>query len=99
MAEEKKRGGARPNAGRKVGSATARTREIADKAAEEGVTPLEYMLSVMRDEANPSDVRMDAAKSAAPYIHPKLSSIEASVSVSQHEAALDELDDEEEGAA
>lgn len=43
-----KRGGARKNAGRKVGAATKRTREIADKAAEEGLTPLEVMLQTMR---------------------------------------------------
>ncbi|VTU34188.1 hypothetical protein [Variovorax sp. RA8] len=43
-----KRGGARKNAGRKAGAATKRTREIADKAAEEGLTPLEVMLQTMR---------------------------------------------------
>ena len=43
------RGGARPGAGRKAGSVTRRTREIAE-AALEGLTPLEYLLSVMRDE-------------------------------------------------
>lgn len=43
----KGRGGARPNAGRKPGSATVRTREIADHAAATGVTPLEVMLMAM----------------------------------------------------
>lgn len=42
------RGGARKGAGRKVGAATKRTREIADKAAAEGLTPLEVMLRTMR---------------------------------------------------
>lgn len=70
-------GGARPGAGRKPGSTTRKTREIADRAASEGITPLEYMLNILRDEdANPA-VRFEAAKHAAPYIHPKLSSIEA----------------------
>lgn len=41
------RGGARKGAGRKPGSATKRTREIADKAAATGVTPLEVMLDNM----------------------------------------------------
>lgn len=72
-------GGRRPGAGRKPGSTTAKTREIADKAAAEGITPLEYMLKLMRDEEKPEAVRLDAAKSAAPYIHPRLSSIEANV--------------------
>lgn len=71
------RGGARPGAGRKQGAATKRTREVADKAAAEGITPLEYMLGVMRDEEQTDAVRLDAAKSAAPFVHPKLSSIEA----------------------
>lgn len=37
-----------------------------------GLTPLDYMLSVMRDTENPTDVRIDAAKSAAPYVHSKM---------------------------
>lgn len=42
------RGGARKGAGRKPGSANVKTREIADKAAAEGITPLEVMLANMR---------------------------------------------------
>jgi hypothetical protein len=72
------RGGARPNAGRKPGSATQKTRAIADAAASEGLTPLEYMLGLLRNEANAQAVRFEAAKAAAPFIHAKLSSIEAS---------------------
>lgn len=70
------RGGARPGAGRKPGSVTKRTREIAERAIQEGLTPLEYLLRVLRDEGMDTETRMDAAKSAAPYIHPKLSAIE-----------------------
>ena len=41
-------GGARKGSGRKVGAATKKTREIADKLAESSdVTPLAYMLSVL----------------------------------------------------
>ena len=43
------RGGKRPGAGRKAGAAHLRTREIADKATENGNTPLEYMLAVLAD--------------------------------------------------
>jgi hypothetical protein len=49
--------------------ATAR-REAEVKAS--GLTPLEFLLSVMRDEANCLRDRTDAAKAAAPYVHPKL---------------------------
>lgn len=71
-------GGKRPGAGRKVGAATTRTREIADRAADDGETPLEFMLKVMRDENAERGERLDMAKAAAPYIHPRLSSVEAS---------------------
>jgi hypothetical protein len=95
-------GGKRQGAGRKAGSANTKTREIADKAASEGVTPLEYMLAIMREESLPEDadaaqiiamkaMRFEAAKAAAPYIHPKLSSVEMNANVTNHEAALDEL--------
>ena len=82
------RGGARKGAGRKAGSLTKRTREIADRAMADGITPLEYMLQVMR--ADPSDdmdprefmaacmMRFEAAKAAAPYIHPRLAAVEHS---------------------
>lgn len=72
-------GGKRAGAGRKAGSTTTKTREIADKAAAEGITPLEYMLSVLRDEEQTPGARFEAAKAAAPYIHPRLSTIDASV--------------------
>lgn len=82
------RGGARRGAGRKPGAATTKTREIANAAAEGGITPLEYMLEVMRkepgDEMEPREylaasmMRFEAAKAAAPYIHPRLAAVEHS---------------------
>lgn len=68
-------GGKRPGAGRKAGSATTRTREIANAVAE-GLTPLEYLTSVYRDVSADEAKRIDAAKAAAPYVHAKLSSVE-----------------------
>lgn len=38
--------------------------------------PLEYMLTVLRDEQQPHEERFKAAINAAPYLHPKLSSVE-----------------------
>lgn len=72
-------GGSRPNAGRKKGSLNAKTQKIAERCFEEGITPLEYMLNVMRDPTQEFDTRMDAAKSCAPYMHPKLASVEQKV--------------------
>lgn len=79
-------GGARKNAGRKPGAATTKTREIANKAIEAGISPLEYMLAVMRaPEIETDDIRLkidqkamrfEAAKAAAPYVHPRLNSVE-----------------------
>jgi hypothetical protein len=42
------RGGKREGAGRKAGSLTKRTREIAEQATASGLTPLEVMLTNMR---------------------------------------------------
>lgn len=78
-------GGRRPGAGRKPGSATRRTREIAERAAAQGLTPLEVLLGVMRTpepQGARADVlaawraqRIDAAKAAAPYLHPRLAPV------------------------
>ena len=81
-------GGARPGAGRKKGSpnkaSIARQRAI----AKSGLTPLQFMLRLMRDEGDEAAsigekiafhaLRFEAAKAAAPYVHPKLSSTEIS---------------------
>lgn len=76
---EKRHGGARPGAGRKPGAIRKATAAAQAKAAETGILPLDFMLGRMRDEQAPIADRMDMAKAAAPYLHAKLSSIEASV--------------------
>lgn len=43
------RGGSREGSGRKAGAVTKKTREIAEKAHEQGITPLEVMLGTMRE--------------------------------------------------
>jgi hypothetical protein len=72
--------------GRKAGTLNKRTlacREIVDKALARGETPVEFMLRVMRGEQRSDDLRpwtpeerLDAAKAVAPYVHPKLATIE-----------------------
>jgi hypothetical protein len=107
-------GGKRVGAGRTKGALTKRTRLIAEKAAEQGITPLEVMLGNMRyfhklaegAEAVLADLSADkiagmepdarfkyllaevkkaaglrdmahtCARDAAPYLHPRLASIE-----------------------
>lgn len=65
--------------GRKAGTANKRTREIADRAAAEGILPLDVMLSNMRRyfTAEQWAEAQDCAKDAAPYIHPRLANVEA----------------------
>lgn len=62
--------------GVKTGGRTKGTPNKATAAKEaliaaSGLTPLEYMLSVLRDAKADDAARMEAAKSAAPYCHPK----------------------------
>lgn len=69
-------GGARQGAGRKKGQATKMNEKARQKAADGGLMPLDYLLSIMRDEGQPQDERKDAARAAAPYVHARLQSIE-----------------------
>ncbi len=101
--------------GRKAGTPNRKTQEQITAVVSTGITPLEYLLQVMRaplppevlDQvqqdpkgietlavlANWHDRRIDAAKAAAPYVHPKLSQVEMNANVTtDHESALDELE-------
>lgn len=70
MAEGKKTGG------RVKGVPNRATAAKVAEIAASGLTPLEYMLSVMRDDFADVSRRDDMAKAVAPYIHPKLSAVE-----------------------
>jgi len=72
------RGGPRKGAGRPRGAATKRSREIADRESQKGLTPLEVILTAMREHAKNEnwDAAASFAKDAAPYMHPKLASIQ-----------------------
>ena len=56
--------------GRVPGQRNKRTAELM-ALAEEGETPCAYALRIMRDDEQPPDVRMNAARLAAPFVHPK----------------------------
>ena len=73
-----KHGGRRQGAGRKPGALTTKTREIAEHAIQGGITPLDYMLSILRDPNVKAEDRFEAAKAAAPYVHPRLAAVEHS---------------------
>lgn len=70
------RGGKRPGAGRKRGAPNKATAARQKAVEQSGLTPLDYMLSIMRDETKPTEDRFEAAKAAAPYVHPKLASVD-----------------------
>lgn len=70
-------GGKREGAGRKPGARNKATIEQREAVAASGMTPLEYMLQVMR-EGTDGAKRLDAAKAAAPYVHPRLAAVEHS---------------------
>jgi hypothetical protein len=65
---------------------------LAYTAAETPTHPLEFMLRTMRQAAAEGDTKaaMDAAKAAAPYVHPRLSSAEV-----VHKNKLETLSDAE----
>src|SRR5207253_5302484 len=64
-----KTGGRKPGTPNRASAA----HEAQIKAA--GLTPLDYMLSVMRNTEASTEIRLDAAARAAPYVHPRLASV------------------------
>src|SRR5262245_2507760 len=68
MARGRKTGGRRKGSRNKI--SIARETEIASS----GLTPLDYMLTVLRNPNEDPARRLDAAKSAAPYCHHRLTS-------------------------
>ena len=58
-------------------------REAEIKAS--GLTPLDYMLLTLRDDTATVEDRRWAAQTAAPYVHPRLASIEAKTDATIHE--------------
>lgn len=72
------RGGKRQGAGRPKGAQTKRTSEIAKAAAKEGITPLEFMLEMLRKPDATVEEKRWAAEKAAPYVHPRLNAVNLS---------------------
>ena len=61
--------------GRQKGTPNKRTVKMIAEVEESGLTPLDFLISVMRDETVPRAERMEAAAKAAPYVHPKLATV------------------------
>ena len=84
-------GGKRLGAGRRKGTTNAKLYSVraaviqaGRNAAVQGITPLEYMLKVMRT-SNDQKRRDIMAIAAAAYVHPRLTSVDAKVEINQHE--------------
>lgn len=78
------RGGPRAGAGRPRGSKNRITRlrqDVAERALAEGISPLDVMLRTMRElwSAGKRAEATKVAKEAAPYVHPRLSAVDADV--------------------
>lgn len=79
---------------RPKGSKNKATLEREQAVKEGGMTPLEYLLSVFRNEESDSKERLDAAKAAAPYVHPRLAAVEHSGEIGNGKP-VKEMSDEE----
>ena len=64
--------------GRPRGARNKRSLANIEAAQAGGQMPLDFMLAFMRDETQPLERRLEAAKCAAPYVHARLASIEHS---------------------
>ena len=78
--------------GRQKGTRNKLTARREAEIAASGLTPLDYMLRILRDENEDRCRRDEMAKAAAPYCHSRFSTVDAKVSVnSSLAAALDAL--------
>ncbi|MFS8371245.1 hypothetical protein [Acetobacter indonesiensis] len=66
--------------------------KVTSQLAAKGATPLEIMARVMAGDTSVTEMQFEAAKAAAPYIHPKLSAIQMNATVRR--SVADMSDDE-----
>ena len=63
--------------GRQKGVTNLRIRYLSEQAAKAGLTPKDYLLGVLRDPQASIERRDWAAATLAPYVHPRLATVEA----------------------
>ena len=66
--------------GSRKGIPNKATAEREKEIAASGLTPLDFMLTMLRDFGAAHEDRKWAASAAAPYVHPRLSQVDANVS-------------------
>lgn len=67
--------------GRKKGVPNKATFARERAIAASGLTPLDYMLKVMRNTKAPAARRDWAASAAAPYVHPRLATLQTNMNI------------------
>ena len=72
--------GTRPPGGSRKGRPNKATVAQAAAIAESGMTPLEFLTTVYRNEGLDINLRVNAAKAASPYVHHSLSSVDMALS-------------------
>lgn len=93
-------GGCRQGAGRKAGSVNRLSLRAREEAAKTGELPHEFLLRVSRgeqiDDHKPAfPERMDAAKAAAPYFAPRLSTTAIDANINGAPKTMYEMTDAE----
>src|SRR5215813_5630431 len=84
----------RKTGGRRKGTPNKRTaeRQVAIAAiTASGKSPMSFFADLLGNEQAPLELRFQAAKELAPYVHPRLASIESRTGGMTHEDRLAEL--------
>jgi hypothetical protein len=84
----------RKTGGRQKGTPNRRTAErqaAIEVIKASGKNPMAFFADLLGNEQAPLELRFQAAKELAPFVHPKLGSIEARTGGKTHEQRLEEL--------
>ncbi len=80
--------GLKTGGGSRKGIPNKATAAKAAAVAASGLTPLDFLLSVMRDESRDLGDRLEAGKAAALYVHPKLQPVDGKTGSSEIQARV-----------
>jgi hypothetical protein len=80
--------GVKTGGGSRKGKPNKATAAKAAAIAASGLTPLDFLLNTMRDEDKELGTRLDAAKAAAQYVHPKLQPVDGKTGSSEIQARV-----------
>ena len=84
----------RKTGGRQKGTPNKRTAERQEAIAvikASGTSPMAFFADLLGNEQAPLELRFQAAKELAPFVHPKLASVESRTGGKTHEQRLEEL--------